>query len=250
MMNRAKILAVATCLILNCRTCFGADDAELRAWTDASGSFTLEAAFVGVADGVVKLRRSDGKELTVKLSRLSSADRQYIDELTDGDAGPKTTTPSKLTGKPEELANDDGKPAGQKSFPRGIASAFHAPDGEHYLTSVRIHGGRYGYPQAPDEDFHVTLCDKDFKPIADFDFPYKRFQRGEAEWVTLRVKPTQVPAEFVVCLNFNPTQTKGVYVSHDGEGKSLVGLPDKPAGTFGGGDWLVRVSLDQLKGEE
>ena len=43
-------------------------------------------------------------------------------------------------------ANDDGKPAGKKGFPRGHASAFEAPEGAWYLTSVRLHGARYGHP--------------------------------------------------------------------------------------------------------
>ncbi|MBN1852430.1 MAG: PEGA domain-containing protein [Pirellulales bacterium] len=107
-----------------------------------------------------------------------------------------------LTGKPTELANDDGKPAGRKSFPRGHASAFESPDGTWYLTSVRLHGSRYGYPAAPKEDFHITLCDEKFKPIADFPFPYKKFKHGSSEWVTLRVKPTVVPKKFVICADF------------------------------------------------
>ena len=53
---------------------------------------------------------------------------------------------------------------------------FEAPGNTFYLTSVRIHGGRYGYPKPPAEDFHVSLCecDKDFKLIADFPFSYSK----------------------------------------------------------------------------
>ncbi len=58
---------------------------------------------------------------------------------------------------------------------------------------------------------------------------------------------TEVPKDFVICLDFNPGSTKGVFVSHDKEGKSLVGKPKKKAGAFTGGDWMVRVSLDRLK---
>jgi RNA polymerase sigma-70 factor (ECF subfamily) len=160
---------------------------------------------------------------------------------------PQTVSLSQLSGKPQELKRDDGKPAGKKSFPMGHAVAFEAPGDAYYMTSVRIHGARYGYTQPPKEDFHVTLCDADFATIADFPFAYSKFQRGDSNWVSLRVKPTKVPRNFVLCVNFNPTRTKGVYVSHDAEGKALVGLPDKPSGTFSGGDWLIRVSVDQLK---
>jgi hypothetical protein len=63
----------------------------------------------------------------------------------------------------------------------------------------------------------------------------------------LRVKPTRVPRKFVICVNFKPTQSKGVFVSHDAKGESLVGLPNKLAGTFSGRDWLIRASIDQLR---
>lgn len=151
-------------------------------------------------------------------------------------------------GEPRELALDDGNPAGKKSFPQGHATKFEAPEGDWWLASVRIHGARYGMPQPPKEDFHVTLCDKDFKPIRDFTFPYSRFARGEtSKWVSLRIPPTKVPKDFVICLNFNAERTKGVYVSHDAEGTGLVGLPGQAAGSFTGGDWLIRPTLKPAK---
>ncbi|MAD79701.1 MAG: SHD1 domain-containing protein [Pirellulaceae bacterium] len=228
-----------------------ADDSKTRTWMDATGVFSVEAELVEFANGKVRLKRKDGKILTVDYDRLSSADQQFLrsrDKKSEGD-GPRTALVSQLSGKPQELTRDDGTPAGKKSFPRGIASSFEAPAKGYYITSVRIHGGRYGQSQPPKEDFHISLCDKDFKLIADFEIPYSKFARGNPKWVALRIKPTEVPPEFVVCLNFNPTSTKGVFVSHDQEGKSLVGLPGKRAGSFTGGDWMIRVSVDQRKAE-
>ena len=145
----------------------------------------------------------------------------------------------------QELANDDGKPKSFKSFPQGFAVMFKSPEGDWYLTSVRIHGRRYGLPQPPKEDFHVTLCDRDYKPIKDFAFPYSKFKRSaQSEWVTLKVPPTKIPAKkFVICVDFDAEATKGVYVSHDAEGEGLMGLPDKPSGYFSGGDWLIRATI-------
>ena len=178
------------------------------------------------------------------LEKFSAADQQFAKEQHAGDA---PIRPGDLSGKPRELANDDGKPAGKKSFPRGHAAGFEAPEGQWYLTSVRIHGTRYGYPAPPKEDFHITLCDEGFKKIADFAYAYKKFQKGSSKWVTLRTKPTEVPRKFVICADFNAERTKGVYVSHDAKGKSLVGRPGRKAGAFTGGDWLIRVTIDQLK---
>ena len=71
--------------------------------------------------------------------------------------------------------------------------------------------------------------------------PYR--YRGQ-RYTTVMVK---VPKKFVICVNFNPTRTKGVYVSHDAQGTGLVGLPGKPAGSFTGGDWLIHVTVDRRR---
>ncbi len=250
----SRFLGIVTLLVL---TVFGhgtlsADDPKPRTWTDATGSFTVEAVFVDLSDGKVRLKKTDGQVITVELEKLSSADQQVARSLSKEtkEGGDKPVKVSQLTGKAVELKHDDGKAAGKKSFPRGIASSFESPGDDYYLTSVRIHGSRYGATRAPKEDFSVALCDKDFKLIADFEFPYSKVERGNPGWIELRVKPTKVPREFVICLNFNPTSTKGVFVSHDAEGSSLVGLPGKKAGGFSGGDWMLRANVDRLKDGE
>jgi RNA polymerase sigma factor (sigma-70 family) len=152
----------------------------------------------------------------------------------------------KADDKARELALDDGEMTGKKSIAGGgHAVRFEAPGEGWTLTAVRLHGSRYGYPEPPDEDFKVFLCDEKFQPIAEFKFPYSTFERGEPEWMTLDVKPTKVPRTFIVGFNFNPTATKGVYVSHDkeGSGRSFVGLPKQKARPFKQGDWLIRAKV-------
>lgn len=162
----------------------------------------------------------------------------------------RTAHPSQLSGKPVELVDDDGQPAAKRSM-AGTGHAVRCTSNGlgWYLTSVKIYGARYGLPRPPREDFHVWLCDKDFKAIADFPFPYAKFARGRPRWVTLTVKPTEVPAQFIICVGFNPTGTKGVFVYYDREcgGNSLTGLPGRPGRKFAQADWLIRASIDQLK---
>ena len=158
--------------------------------------------------------------------------------------------PSELMGKPIELARDDGAEAGKNSIAGGgHAVRFEVQGDSWYLTSVRVHGSKYGSPRPPRENFHVWLCDKDFKVIADFPFPYSRFTRGRPKCVTLKTPPTNVPQRFIVCAGFNPTRTKGVFVSRDrkGSGNSITGLPGRGLRTFNKGDWLVRAGVDQLR---
>jgi len=163
----------------------------------------------------------------------------------------KTVSPRDLTGRPVTLKQDDGTPAGRSSLAgSGHAVRFQVADGEWYLCGVMVHGSRYGGSRPPEEDFHVWLCDADFRAVADFAFPYKAFERGQARWVPLPIRtPTLVPKEFIVCVGFNPTGSKGVYVSRDGSGggKTLAGLPGKGAQSFGAGDWLIRAVVDKPK---
>jgi hypothetical protein len=152
-----------------------------------------------------------------------------------------------------EVARDDGQEAGKRSIAGGgHAVRFEAPGEGWSLTSVKVHGARYGYPKPPAEDFHVYLCDDKFRKIAEFPFPYARFKRGRSEWVTLKVKPTPVPVKFIIGVGFNPEATKGVYVSHDGagDGKSLVGLPDDESEPFPKGDWMIRGTLERTQAKD
>lgn len=156
---------------------------------------------------------------------------------------------SELTGKPVEHAHDDGTAAGKNSIAgSGHGVRFSVLGGGWYLTSVRIHGSRYGQPRPPRENFHVWLCDKDLKVIAEFTFRYAKFTRGGPRWVTLKTVPTSVPQDFVICVGFNPARTKGVYVSRDKEssGDSLTGLPGRGSRSFDKGDWLIRARVDLL----
>jgi len=57
-------------------------DHEVRLWKDASGSFQVRARLVGQTDGAVRLRKNDGKEISVPLAKLSQADREYVDKAT------------------------------------------------------------------------------------------------------------------------------------------------------------------------
>ncbi|HPD45641.1 MAG TPA: hypothetical protein P5279_02260 [Anaerohalosphaeraceae bacterium] len=162
----------------------------------------------------------------------------------------RTAMANELQGKAIELALDDGRQADKKSIAGGGHAVKYTVGGEGwYLTGVRIFGSRYGMPQAPQEDFHVWLCDADLNVIADFPQPYGKFRRGEPTWVNLLTRPTNVPREFVICVGFNPTATKGVYVGMDGTaGKgSMAALPGRDGRVMDEGNWMIRARVDQLK---
>jgi hypothetical protein len=50
-------------------------------WTDATGSFSIEAKFVGVSGKDVVLQKADGKTINVPIARLSDASRAQAKRL-------------------------------------------------------------------------------------------------------------------------------------------------------------------------
>lgn len=53
-----------------------------RKWTSTSGKFSVEAELLEVKDGSVRLKKRDGKIVTVPLAKLSKADREHVAALT------------------------------------------------------------------------------------------------------------------------------------------------------------------------
>jgi beta-lactamase regulating signal transducer with metallopeptidase domain len=166
------------------------------------------------------------------------------------------TSPRATSGDrpPALLSYGDGKADGKKSYGgSGHMIRFEMPEGISKVRGLRIHGSRYGVPQAPDEDFEMTFLSDDRQEILDSQVaPYRLFKRGKEAWVrVLFDEEVELPEKFWVALNFNPHQTKGIYVSYDASTKgeySRVGLPgdeEEPTQTDFGGDWMVQVMLSR-----
>ena len=69
-------------------------DAEARTWSSKSGKFTIEAEMVDFQGGMLRLKKSDGKELIVPLAKLSSADQRWVrSELRRRKSKPKPKAP-------------------------------------------------------------------------------------------------------------------------------------------------------------
>jgi beta-lactamase regulating signal transducer with metallopeptidase domain len=153
---------------------------------------------------------------------------------------------------PAILSYGDGKADGKKSYGgNGHMIRFELPEGVTNVRGIRIHGSRYGVPQAPNEDIEITFLSEDRQEILDSKgAPYRLFKRGKEAWVRILFDDeVELPQKFWVALNFNAHQTKGVYVSYDTSTKgeySRAGLPgsdEEPKETDFGGDWMVQVML-------
>jgi hypothetical protein len=150
------------------------------------------------------------------------------------------------------LKRDDGRQKGVQS----IATSGHAVQFERsgetryearFVEAVQIFASRYGTPEPPQEDFHMYVLNAQQQILADVKFPYSMIARGDPKWYTLRTPSIEVPEKFTVALNFNPHQTKGVYLAYSaisGEAcHSLIGLPGDGFRFWKPVEWMVRVSL-------
>jgi RNA polymerase sigma-70 factor (ECF subfamily) len=143
-----------------------------------------------------------------------------------------------------------GQPDGKKSLGgSGEMIQFTMPAEGAKVSGIRIHGSRYGTPQAPEESFLIYFLSQDLSEVSCTEMaPYSLFERGGERCVEIRFRrPLKVPRKFWVALDFRAYATKGVYVSYDTstDGKfSRVGLPGIPAAaTDFGGDWMIQVLL-------
>ena len=69
-----------------------------RKWTSKDGKFSVEAELVEAKDGNVRLKRQDGKIITVPVSKLSKADRDFLASIVKARKKPEVTkaTPSRV----------------------------------------------------------------------------------------------------------------------------------------------------------
>lgn len=67
---------------------------EYRTWTDTTGKFKVEAAFVKLEDGKVELKRKDnGKTLSLAIEKLSKTDAELAKKLANEAAKPAKSEP-------------------------------------------------------------------------------------------------------------------------------------------------------------
>ena len=64
---------------------FAVATAESRTWKDTTGRFSIDAELIEHDDSQVVLKKPSGEEITVPLSKLSAADRAFIESLAKAD---------------------------------------------------------------------------------------------------------------------------------------------------------------------
>lgn len=58
------------------------DASKTRTWTDRSGSFKVEAEFIGLKDGKIHLHKLNGVKIAVPVPKMSIEDLEYVERVT------------------------------------------------------------------------------------------------------------------------------------------------------------------------
>jgi len=58
------------------------DTKKIRTWTDRSGSFKVEAQFLGLKDGKIHLHKSNGVKIAVPVAKMAIEDIEYVEKVT------------------------------------------------------------------------------------------------------------------------------------------------------------------------
>jgi hypothetical protein len=53
----------------------------MRQWVDDTGTFRVKGQLILILEGKVRLLKETGRTTTVPLTRLSAADRQYVEDV-------------------------------------------------------------------------------------------------------------------------------------------------------------------------
>lgn len=205
------------------------------------------------------IRWWEGQPGNDKLAQaLRESDRKFLDEIqpkpsAEGDTklqagGAVQPEPVPGLSAASVLQHDDGIKTGMESISgSGHAVRFTRPADKRYVEAVQIFGSRYGTPEPPQEDFHLYILNDKQQVLADLPFAYSLINRGDMKWHTLRTPSIEVPEQFMVALNFNPHQTKGIYLAYSATNGaacySLIGLPEDGYEPWKPAEWMVRVSL-------
>ncbi|KAK9239387.1 hypothetical protein V1525DRAFT_49638 [Lipomyces kononenkoae] len=95
------------------------DPSKIRTWTDRTGTFKVEAAFVGCADGKIQLHKVNGVKIAVAASKMSVEDLEYVEHITGISLA--SAKPEESSSKLGVVATRDN--ATKSDIPKGPARA-------------------------------------------------------------------------------------------------------------------------------
>jgi len=148
--RKSLLTAVAFFSTVFCMTVagVGADDAEVRTWTDSTGKFKREGSFQRLdGDAVVIKKAADGQQLSIPMQRLSTDDQAYARkaaaaEMANDPFRPTDELPRPPAPKPAE--NDDAAAGAVRVVvAQGVGTSVEAAKKDAYREAVRQVVGAY-----------------------------------------------------------------------------------------------------------
>ncbi|MGQ9576340.1 MAG: SHD1 domain-containing protein [Thermoguttaceae bacterium] len=143
--------------------------AEVRTWKDKSGRFAIRAELVESDGTAVKLKRADGKVISVPVDRLSDEDRQFLDvqEKSAFTGAVPSETAKAAPGEAKSGASPKGdspifppEKSGQSPAP-GLRYGWKAGKSYPYRVKIEVDLGDEVLEMAGSPSYMVVSADKD-----------------------------------------------------------------------------------------
>lgn len=90
------------------------DPSKIRTWTDRSGSFKVEAEFIGLKDGKIHLHKLNGVKIAVVVAKMAVEDLEYVEGVTGVSLDDEKPL-SNIRRKSLQAANNDDRKQSQAS---------------------------------------------------------------------------------------------------------------------------------------
>ena len=178
--------------------CTEPTQAEQREWTDKSGKHTVEAEFVRIERGKVTLKKADGTESKVPLSKLSKKDQSFLRKLQKA-AATSQQTKSESQSKP-----------GDRELTQTATQFFLGLRTESKEQTINTLSNQA-----------KKLAQKDASMFKQFPAP----SQGDDNLITGRIRKREDLAEVPVRIRSKDTwHTTNLYFRHEGSQWKVIGL--------------------------
>ncbi|KAK5126899.1 hypothetical protein LTR85_008257 [Meristemomyces frigidus] len=102
------------------------NSSRVRTWTDRSGTFKVEAEFIGLRDGKIHLHKMNGVKIAVPVNKMAVEDLEYVERATGtslDDEKPLADIKRKSTQKKKEAERATASTNGAKSASAGAGAS-------------------------------------------------------------------------------------------------------------------------------
>ncbi|EXJ88737.1 hypothetical protein A1O1_05669 [Capronia coronata CBS 617.96] len=104
------------------------DPTKVRTWTDHSGTFKVEAQFLGVADGKIHLHKVNGVKIAVPITKMSPEDLDYVEKVTNEPIEDNIPVADLIKMKRRSQSSEQSKPRSGATVEPRVPEQLKVPD--------------------------------------------------------------------------------------------------------------------------